>query len=123
LTNLLENAAKYTDPGTPITLRAYINFEKIHVEVHDSGPGISSDMLGQMFEKFVRGKDSQHRSNGSGLGLAICKGILIAHGGMIWVEQRPQGGSCFVFVLPMLPIATVDPPDGAILRSDREIVS
>jgi two-component system sensor histidine kinase KdpD len=103
LTNLLENAAKYTPPGTPIVVRAHAIPEHIQVEVQDSGAGISREIVAHVFDKFVRDRSQENSPSGSGLGLAICRGIITAHEGMIWVEHRPDGGACFVFTLPLPP--------------------
>jgi two-component system sensor histidine kinase KdpD len=97
LVNLLENAAKYTPPGTPIDLTAGVRNEAILVEVADRGPGIPPGEETRIFDKFYR-IDPQ-REGGVGLGLTICRGIIEAHGGRIWVDPRSGGGSIFRFTL------------------------
>lgn len=98
LTNLLENAVKYTPQGTPIELSASIQGDTVRVELADRGPGIPPGSEEHIFEKFVRG---QATGGGVGLGLTICRTIIAAHGGKIWAENRPDGGAVFHFTLPL----------------------
>ena len=98
LVNLLENAMKYTPPASPIEVRARGTGDGIEVDVADRGPGVPAGREAQIFEKFYRGDGV--REIGSGLGLAICKGIVEAHGGTIWAENRKEGGAVFRFRLP-----------------------
>jgi two-component system, OmpR family, sensor histidine kinase KdpD len=97
LRNLLENAVKYTPVGTHIALSVVAGEGKVQVTVADEGPGIPAEETERIFEKFVRGK---YAAGGVGLGLAICRGIVLAHGGRIWAENRPAGGAAFTFTLP-----------------------
>jgi two-component system sensor histidine kinase KdpD len=73
--------------------------------VRDHGPGAPADDLGRIFQKFVRGPGRTEQASGAGLGLAICKGIVEAHGGRIWAENRPDGGIAFRFTLPHTMLA------------------
>jgi two-component system sensor histidine kinase KdpD len=98
--NLLENAAKYTSPETPIEITARYTQEMVTVEIADRGPGFSEGDEERIFDKFYRGQSLQSRP-GTGLGLAICKGIIHAHGGRIWAENRDAGGAVFRFSLPL----------------------
>jgi two-component system sensor histidine kinase KdpD len=98
--NLLENAAKYTPPGTSINLRAEIKNREMLVAVEDEGPGLPAGDPEQLFAKFHRGS-AEGAIAGVGLGLAICRAIVDLHGGRIWAEQRPQGGAAFCFTLPL----------------------
>jgi len=110
LVNLLENAAKYSPPGTVITVSAvpYNGMATVKVKtsaeamvmisVADQGGGIAEGDRAKIFEKFYRGH--QVGPGGAGLGLAICGGIVEAHGGQIWVEDAPGGGSVFRFTVP-----------------------
>jgi two-component system sensor histidine kinase KdpD len=100
LTNLIENAARYTPEGAPIAVRAFAEGDSLTVEVRDHGPGIPEGMLARIFEKFVRAVGPERHASGAGLGLAICKGIVEAHGGRIWAENLP-GGARFSFTLPL----------------------
>jgi two-component system sensor histidine kinase KdpD len=68
------------------------------VEVADRGPGLAPGDEERVFEKFYRAQASPH---GVGLGLAICRGIVEAHGGRMWAENRPDGGAAFLFELPV----------------------
>jgi two-component system sensor histidine kinase KdpD len=100
LINLLENAVKYTPVGSPITLSASATPEAISVEIADGGPGIPRGDEERIFDKFYRAA-SASTQHGAGLGLAICRGIVEAHGGRIWAENRPGGGAVFRFTLPL----------------------
>jgi two-component system sensor histidine kinase KdpD len=99
--NLLENAAKYTPPGSVIEISARVAGDAVEVSVCDNGPGLPPGREQAIFEKFTRG---QEESNvvGVGLGLAIVRAIVVAHGGKAWACNRsPQTGACFVFTLPI----------------------
>jgi two-component system sensor histidine kinase KdpD len=111
LVNLLDNALKYTAPGTPITILATATDLAVTVEVADRGPGLPPGQEDKVFEKFYRGQPGDGR--GTGLGLAICQGIVRAHGGRIWAQNLPEGGVAFLFRLPITdsPPAVV-PADG-----------
>jgi two-component system sensor histidine kinase KdpD len=100
LINLIENALKYTPPGTPIDISARLGERQVIVEVADRGPGLPSGEEGRIFDKFYRARD-EGRAGGAGLGLTICRGIVTAHGGRIWAEARPGGGTVFRFALPL----------------------
>lgn len=101
LTNLLENALKYTPSGTPIGVQVAVDEAALRVAVRDRGPGIPLGMGAHIFEKFVRVAEPERHAGGTGLGLAICKGIVEAHGGRIWFEHVPSGGASFQFTLPL----------------------
>ena len=100
LINLLENAAKYTPPGSPIELSARREGEEVVVAVADRGPGVPAAHVETIFEKFFR-LPGEREGGGAGLGLAICRGIVRAHGGRIWVEDRDGGGAVFRFTIPI----------------------
>jgi len=100
LANLLENAAKYTPAGTAITLRATVEAGEFLVSVEDAGPGLPPGDPEQLFAKFQRGA-SEGAIGGVGLGLAICRAVVRLHGGRIWAERRPEGGTAFRFTLPL----------------------
>ena len=103
LVNLLDNALKYTPPESPIEIAARVDGDGVTVEVADRGPGLPPGEERRVFDKFYRGRAVADR--GVGLGLAICQGIVEAHGGRIWAENRPGGGVTFRFTL-----AGKDPP-------------
>lgn len=102
LSNLLENAAKFAPPHTGICVAARQVPGFVEVTVADQGPGVPAATLDRIFEKFYRGAPPEHGPGGSGLGLTICQGIVEAHGGRIWVENRTTGGLCVHFTLPAL---------------------
>lgn len=103
LSNLLNNAAKFSAEGEPI--RITVDREELYIAVHvqDHGRGIPAKKLPYLFKKFSQVHHDQGRGlRGTGLGLAICKGIVEAHGGRIWAESRGLGkGSAFSFTLPV----------------------
>ena len=99
LCNLLENAAKYTPPGSSIEIGASASNERVIVTVDDHGPGLPKGREEAIFQKFERGR-KESATSGVGLGLAICTAIVEAHGGTIRGETRPQGGARFTFELP-----------------------
>ena len=98
--NLLENAIKYTSSETPIEIVAKHTKGAVEVEVSDHGPGVPAAERDHVFEKFYR-LNREGTQGGAGLGLAICRGLIEAHGGRIWVEDREGGGSRFRFTLPI----------------------
>jgi two-component system sensor histidine kinase KdpD len=100
LINLLENAAKYTPAGTPIDVGASTDGDNVVVEIADRGPGIPRALVDRVFEKFYR-LPTEGAGGGAGLGLAICRGIVEAHGGRVWAENRESGGAVFRFALPL----------------------
>ncbi len=102
--NLLENASKYTPPGTPIEVHARAAGDTVAIEIRDRGPGVPPGDEERVFEKFYRG---QHVGvAGVGLGLPICRAIADAHGGTIRALARSGGGSVFRVELP----AGAEPP-------------
>jgi len=101
LTNLLENATKYTPPGSPIDVSAVLRDGEVEAEVSDRGPGIAEGDAARVFEKFFRAREGE--GGGVGLGLTICQGIISAHRGRIWVAPRAGGGATFRFTLPLEP--------------------
>ena len=79
-----------------------MNGTEVLIEVADRGSGIPAGDREKIFQHFYRlGRERRAHTPGSGLGLAICRGILEAHGGRIWVEDRPGGGSVFLIALPL----------------------
>ena len=99
--NLLENAIKYASARFPIKVEVKRAGNGIIVGVIDHGPGIPDREREKVFQHFYRlQRDRGTRTQGSGLGLAICQGIVLAHGGHIWVDNQPDGGSAFRFTLP-----------------------
>ncbi len=105
LTNLLENAIKYTPPDAPIAVRARLVDDAVEVSVIDKGPGVAREQLAHLFERFYR-VDGRSRPKGLGLGLAISKGLVEAHGGQIWADLPPEGGLQISFTLPLEQVGT-----------------
>jgi len=103
ITNLLDNALKYTNSGGTVTVNLSDRQEDILVQITDSGIGIAQEHLPYIFDTFYRVNAD---SGGSGLGLSIVKKIVEAHGGNIWVESEPGKGSTFSFTLPKKPFAS-----------------
>lgn len=113
LLNLLENAARHTPAGTAVEVAARRSGpNEVVVEVLDRGPGLRSGEEEAIFERFHQGAGNAR--SGVGLGLSVCRGIVTVHGGRIWAENRPGGGSAFRFTLPIegappeMPVAELD---------------
>ena len=117
LDNLLENAVKYAPGAPPTQVRAWREDGEARIAVIDHGMGIPPTERGLVFDRFVRASNAQARSDtGLGLGLHICKRIVESHGGRIWAEETPGGGSTFIIALPaeVLPQPVDDRPPGDI---------
>ncbi len=99
LSNLLDNALKFSEPGGTIVVSAAGDAEQVTFAVADQGPGIPSDELPHLFERFWHVQRNS-LTRGTGLGLAIAQGIVNAHRGRIWVETAVGRGSTFRFTLP-----------------------
>jgi signal transduction histidine kinase len=99
--NLYENALKFSLPNSEIITRVALDADdKVRISVADSGPGVPEGHKEKIFLKFHQVKYGKKiAGQGVGLGLAICKTIVEAHGGSIWVEDNPSGGSVFSFLL------------------------
>ncbi len=115
LTNLLNNAAKFSPATAPIRISVAHDPLLATVRVKDTGQGIAPDKLPLLFQKFSQVNDSKAaRATGTGLGLAICKGIVEAHGGRIWAESEGEGkGATFVFTLPLAAETEKEAPSAA----------
>ncbi len=102
LSNLVENATKYSEEGTLITIAARPADKEVIVSITDEGIGIPTELHEKVFERFfqIESANTKQKRSGTGLGLAICRGIVEAHGGRIWVESEPGKGSRFCFTLP-----------------------
>jgi signal transduction histidine kinase len=99
LSNLITNALKYSPPGGVIRVGARRSDGRVELYVEDDGPGIPLDLLPRIFDRFTRAQ-VRHGHDGVGLGLAIARGIVLAHGGQIWAENRSDGsGARFTFSL------------------------
>lgn len=104
ITNLLDNACKYSFPGNPIRITASLAEGAALISVQDRGIGIPPDDLERVFDKFYRVQRTGQ--TGTGLGLSICKGIIEAHGGRIWANNNPDKGVTVTFSLPLQPPRT-----------------
>jgi two-component system sensor histidine kinase KdpD len=100
--HLVENAARYSPPGSRITLTSRRHDGRLEFTVEDNGPGIDSADLPLIFEKFYRGKKSSARGKGTGMGLPVARAIMIAHGGQIEVASQPGQGAAFRFWVPLV---------------------
>jgi two-component system sensor histidine kinase KdpD len=115
--NLLENAAKYTPPGSPVEIaaRAPAGAGAIVIEVADRGPGIAPRDQTRLFDKFHRGPQAGSAgSSGVGLGLAICRGVITAHGGTIAAANRAGGGAVFRMTLPIVGAPPPAPSEASL---------
>lgn len=101
LANLLANALRYTPPGGRIEVRTELHGDALHVLVEDNGIGLSLDAQERMFERFWREDRARSSRDNSGLGLAIARGLVEAHGGTVWAENRDQAGARVGFSLPV----------------------
>jgi PAS domain S-box-containing protein len=102
LTNLIENAIKYSPEGCDIVIEARPNGDDVVISVIDKGAGIPYELIDKIFDRFYQTESVvTGRKSGTGLGLSICRGIIQAHGGRIWVESKLGEGSNFSFSLPL----------------------
>jgi two-component system sensor histidine kinase KdpD len=101
LVNLLENASRYTAPGSEIEISATAKERHVEFSVADNGPGLPHGGEQKVFDKFFRGSTiAPDGRRGVGLGLAICQAIVEAHGGSIKAVNREEGGAAFIITLP-----------------------
>ena len=101
LVHLIENATKYSQPGSPVFISGTVDGGTANISVADRGAGIDAMELEMIFDKFYRGQSQRHRVQGTGMGLAISKAIMEAHGGTIGVTSQPGNGSVFTIYLPL----------------------
>ncbi len=105
--NIVDNALKYTEPGTLVALKAFrteleeAGTEVLQVEVHDQGPGIPDEFKKSIFDRFKQVPGRQGRRYSTGIGLAFCQLAIEAHGGRIWVRDAEEGGSIFTLTIPV----------------------
>ncbi len=102
LYNIVDNAIKYSKIGSAVKIVASSDDKNLTVKIIDSGKGIPDEFKERIFERFYRLDDSRAReTGGTGLGLAIAREAVLLHKGELYVEDNPEGGSCFVMVLPL----------------------
>jgi signal transduction histidine kinase len=128
LDNLLDNASKYSTPGTPIIVHLRREQEMVALAVHDQGVGLMADDLSHVFEPFFRSAEARRRGHaGVGLGLAIVQRIAAVFGGTITAESTPGQGSRFVLRLPetteSMPAAPDRPEPAMEMARSRASVS
>jgi signal transduction histidine kinase len=99
LGNLISNAIKFTPPGGTIELSAEADGDGVRIAVADSGPGIPEADVSHIFDRFWTAHRNS-RVRGTGMGLAIVRGVVEAHGGIVWVERNSHGGATFILRLP-----------------------
>jgi two-component system sensor histidine kinase KdpD len=100
LGQFIDNASRYSTPGSPISIGAEETLGEIVVTVHNEGPPIRPADRERIFERFYRAEESRHRAPGTGLGLSIAKKAAEAHGGRTWVVSEEGAGATFFFALP-----------------------
>ena len=98
LTNIVTNAVQAMDGCAErrVTITSEVQGAMVAVQIADTGPGLSPEALGRLFEPFYTTK-----ATGTGLGLALSRTIVEAHGGQLWGEAQPDGGALFVLTLPV----------------------
>ena len=98
---MVDNAIKFSPPGTTVRIDTWRRDEELGFTVTDSGPGISTSDKQHLFDRFFQADNSPTPDfRGSGLGLAICREVALAHGGRIWVDSAAGEGSAFSLALP-----------------------
>ena len=102
ISNLVENAVKFSEENTPITIKAKGSATAVIMSVADEGIGIQLELHQKIFDRFFQGNGhNTGNRKGTGLGLSICRGIVEAYGGNIWIESKPGKGTQFSFSLPL----------------------
>jgi heavy metal sensor kinase len=118
LTNLVDNAIKFSPPGETVRIDTWRHGDEVGVTVSDAGPGVSPSDEEHLFDRFFRvGSPLAADFGGSGLGLAICREVALAHGGRIWVDSTPGRGSAFTLALPSWRTLQSETP-GAVAQDD-----
>lgn len=120
ITNLTENAIKYSQEGGQVIVAANVKGNFVEVTIQDFGIGMPSAVVGNLFTKFYRSHKSRQTVSGTGLGLYICKAIVESHGGQIWARSTEGQGSTFGFTLPIY--STVADKLAASNNGNEEII-
>jgi signal transduction histidine kinase len=120
IANLLDNAQKYADGATQVSVNAMDHC--VYIAIEDAGPGVPEEEREVIFDRFSRGSAGGRRADdfGTGLGLALIREHLYLHGGQIWAEDRPDGQPGARFVIE-LPLVDADGPDNAPEPPEEEI--
>jgi len=108
LLNVLDNALRYSPPGSPIRIETRLVGGQVQVRISDSGVGVSPEDRELVFEKFRRGSNAPRSDGGVGLGLTICRAILRAHRGEIRLDSSPTGGALVTLTVPPSRVAIGD---------------
>jgi two-component system sensor histidine kinase KdpD len=116
LDQFLDNASKYSTPGSPISIAAEENLGEITIAIRNDGPPVRPADRERIFERFYRAEESRHRASGTGLGLSIAKKAAEAHGGRTWVVSEEPAGTTFFFALPRGTRRQLD----AVTRQDSD---
>jgi signal transduction histidine kinase len=109
--NLMENAVKHTEAGTPVRAIVRADGQDALLIVEDDGPGVPDELAGRVFERFVRG--GSDRAGSSGLGLSIVRAVAETHGGTVALERSAGGGARFIVRLPGRLASRVAEPSSA----------
>jgi len=100
LTQYLDNACKYSNAGSPITVRAVNTGQEVVFSVHSFGPVISLADRERIFDRFYRAAGSAHRAPGTGIGLSVAKRAALIHGGTVWLASDETEGTTFYAAIP-----------------------
>jgi signal transduction histidine kinase len=112
--NTIANAVKYA-PGSPVLVNVEQLPDRVHIMIEDHGPGIASEHLPQLFERFYRVQADQTQAHGTGLGLYICRAIILAHQGEMGVESELSKGTIFHIYLPTMDNMQLNPNPQEVL--------
>jgi two-component system sensor histidine kinase KdpD len=114
LTQLIDNAAKYSPPSSSITISVSAADSATIISVHNSGPVIPQEQRERIFDRFYRAPGSEYLAPGTGLGLSITRRAAEAHQGLVWVESTPENGTTFFLSIPETKISAEPPREEAL---------